>query len=1093
MFPFWESVVAPMIAASGAKRIIEIGALRGETTVLMLDALGPDAELHVVDPVPSFDPEEHMRRFPGRYIFHRDISLNVLPEAGAFDVALVDGDHNWYTVYNELRLLREASRREEQPLPLLVLHDVAWPYGRRDLYYTPSEIPEEFRQPYRRLGMRPGRKELLPRGGMNITLDNAVLEGGPRNGVMTAVDDFVAEHDEALRIVVLPIYFGLAIVVEERFLDTRPELRRLLDDLESDTGKQSLLELSEKIRIDEVVFEHNMMRMRDEQLTLANQRYLTLLRSTLLDQPYLENEVRIEYLLQRATEQGTVAPDLLRAPDSHLRKEIRRLEQAREVGYSASDDATTAYFPYTAMGRVKFDQLHEALDTIRTEGVEGDFVECEPGRGGAGVYLRGYLDANDLPGRDVWVASAFRSTPEGREPRPLDAGGVDDLLADLNQVREAFARFGLLDERVRFLQGTFDASLQDAPITSISLVRLGSGIGTDAGVVLDRLYDRLSDGGFVIVEDTSQPGCAEAVEEFRTRRGVSSPVGRVGPTGLVWRKDAVATSSATPAGGTSGVLTRAPLAPRPAVGVIDLSVIVVFYNMRREAARTLYSLSRAYQQGTDSLDYEVIVVDNGSEESERLGAEFVQSFGPEFRYLDLGGEATPSPTGALNRGIAAARGSNYALMIDGAHVVTPGVLRFGIAGLRCYEPAVVATQQWYVGPGQQPVVVDKGYDQKREDELFTGINWPSDGYRLFEISHFIGDRDWFDGVLESNCLFVPRSLLEQVGGFDDSFSMPGGGYANLDLWERLGSQPDVTTVTILGEGSFHQVHGGTTTNDGAHDDRRSKIFAYGEHYEELRGRLLRGPTKPMHYVGSLASEGSRRSRSRRMTSSAFAVRRTNDGPDGVPSEAEPMPEELKTTLIEMFWRGLSWRDMTWLGHPVAAAPTDLFIYQELLTSVRPEWIVETGTAGGGRALFLASICDLLGRGQVVSVGDERGERPEHSRITYVEQGPHESAAIARVRELVGADPRALVILGSDARAPRIVQEFEALSPLVPVGSYVIVENTIVNGHPVWPGYGAGPTEAVRRILSVNGGFVVDTSWEKHGLTFHPGGFLRRIS
>ena len=79
MFPFWESVVAPLIAASGAKRIIEIGALRGETTVLMLDALGPDAELHVVDPVPDFDPDEHVRRFPGRYVFHRDLSLNVLP------------------------------------------------------------------------------------------------------------------------------------------------------------------------------------------------------------------------------------------------------------------------------------------------------------------------------------------------------------------------------------------------------------------------------------------------------------------------------------------------------------------------------------------------------------------------------------------------------------------------------------------------------------------------------------------------------------------------------------------------------------------------------------------------------------------------------------------------------------------------------------------------------------------------------------------------------------------------------------------------------------------------------------------------------
>ena len=113
---------------------------------------------------------------------------------------------------------------------------------------------------------------------MNITLDNAEVEGGPRNGVMTALDDFLAEHDEPVRLLVIPIYFGLAIVAEERLLDDHPELRQLLDELESETGKQRLLELSEEIRLDATVFEHNMLRMRDEQLARANDRYLALLR-----------------------------------------------------------------------------------------------------------------------------------------------------------------------------------------------------------------------------------------------------------------------------------------------------------------------------------------------------------------------------------------------------------------------------------------------------------------------------------------------------------------------------------------------------------------------------------------------------------------------------------------------------------------------------------------------------------------------------------------------------------------------------------------------------------------------------------------------
>lgn len=1079
--------------------MVEIGALRGENTALMLDALGPDAELHVIDPLPEFDPDEHAQRLGGRYIFHRDISLNVLPDAGAFDLAFIDGDHNWYTVYNELRLLRESSRREGRPLPVLILHDVAWPYGRRDLYYDPSQIPAEFRQPYARLGMRPGSKKLLPRGGMNITLHNAEREGGPRNGVMTGLDDFIAEHDVPLRQIVIPIYFGLAIVAEERLLDERPELRALLDGFETETGKQELLELSERIRIDEIVFEHNILRVRDENIAAANDRYLALLRAALLDEHYLENELRIEYLFSCATDRQPVDLDHLRAPESFRRKDFLRLQLARELG-EASEGKPVAYFPYTDMGALKLQHLDATLRTLHDERVAGDLVECGTGRGGGAIYMRGFLDSNQIAGRQIWVVDRFRSSVDGADG-PVPPSGVPDLLPDLNQVREAFNRFGLLDEWVRFLQGEFDATLSDAPIGGIALLRIGSGIGAAAGAVLDALYDRVAVGGFVIVEDLSDSACRDAFDGFRRRREIADPVERVGWSGGAWRKRAAALS---PHGALAidtdpdafvgtGVLNRAPLAPPAPGDAIDLSVIVVFYNMRREAARTLHSLSRAYQQGTDGFGYEVIVVENGSDEEQKLGTEFVESFGPEFRYLDVGAEATPSPTDALNRATRVARGRAFAFMIDGAHVLTPGVLKFGIAGLRTYETAVVATQQWYVGPGQQPVVVDKGYDENYEDSLFDHISWPADGYRLFEIGHFIGDRDWFDGVLESNCLFVPRSLVEQVGGFDDSFSMPGGGYANLDLWERLGSSPNVTMVSILGEGSFHQVHGGTTTNDGALDDRRNKIFAYGQHYQDLRGRMLRGTAKPMHYVGTLSADGARRTRSRRMGATAFAQARAAGGSDGMPQTPEHMPEELKTALIESFWRGLSWNEMTWLGRPLAAAPTDLVVYQELIATLRPDWIIETGTNGGGRAHFLASICDLLGTGQIISLSDDPDERPEHPRITYLVEPPYEEQAFAHVRELTGVDPKALVILGSKNGTPRIMREFSGLAPLVPVGSYVVVENTIVNGHPVWPGYGPGPAEAVRRILAENGDFVQDTSWEKHGLTFNPGGFLRRIS
>src|SRR4029453_19196008 len=104
---------------------------------------------------------------------------------------------------------------------------------------------------------------------------------------------------------------------------------------------------------------------------------------------------------------------------------------------------------------------------------------------------------------------------------------------------------------------------------------------------------------------------------------------------------------------------------------------------------------------------------------------------------------------------------------------------------------------------------------------------------------------------ESNCMFVSRKLLEQVGGYDEAFTMAGGGYTNLDFYERIGTAPGVNVVTILGEGSFHQLHGGTTTNQLDSDGRRQASVSYADHYGELRGRPFKGPGKPIPSVGTM--------------------------------------------------------------------------------------------------------------------------------------------------------------------------------------------------------------------------------------------------
>jgi cephalosporin hydroxylase len=430
-------------------------------------------------------------------------------------------------------------------------------------------------------------------------------------------------------------------------------------------------------------------------------------------------------------------------------------------------------------------------------------------------------------------------------------------------------------------------------------------------------------------------------------------------------------------------------------------------------------------------------------------------------------------------------------MIDGAHVVTPGVIRFGLAALSTYAPAIVATQQWYVGPGQQGDAMDNGYDEEYEDRLFEAIRWPSAGYRLFEIGHFVGDRDWLDGVWESNCMFAPRSLLAQVGGFDESFSVAGGGYANLELYERLGSSPDINVCTMLGEGSFHQTHGGTTTNQTDAAERRGRVFGYSQEYARLRGRFFRGPGKPIHFVGRFPNDAARRSRPRRLSTTAFADAAVS-ARDAMPITPTPVPDELEWAFTEAVWQNLAWNRTTWLGRRIESAPTDLIAYQEVIARVRPDFVIEVGTGDGGRALFLASICELVGHGRVLSIDEVRSDtRPTHPRLEYHTGTPEDDKVAQAITSIVG-DGSAILVLGGRVDRARTVRAFNAYSPLVRPGSYVVVADTVVNGNPVWTGFGPGPAEAVKQILNAHGDFVSDPEMEKFSLTFNPGGFLKRL-
>ena len=410
---------------------------------------------------------------------------------------------------------------------------------------------------------------------------------------------------------------------------------------------------------------------------------------------------------------------------------------------------------------------------------------------------------------------------------------------------------------------------------------------------------------------------------------------------------------------------------------------------------------------------------------------------------------------------------------------------FGDDRVEQHAPAVVATQQFYVGPGQQGAAMKDGFDQEVEDELFEKIKGPAAGYRLFEIGSFVVDRDWFDGVWESNCIFAPRAALEQAGSFDESFDEAGGSYANLELYERLGSAPGVTVCSMIGEGSFHQVHGGTTTNQIDDAVRRARVFGYAETFAELRGRKFKGPGRPLHYVGRIPTDAARWSKPRRVSPRAFLP---DPEVDGVPTVPSPMSAELAAAFTEASWRTLPWENATWLGEAMSTPPTDLLAYREILAGIRPDFVVVTGS-DRGRVLYLASICDLIDHGTVLSVGSEG---IDHPRVTMID-GPSDGAATGAAVAAVVGDSSAVVVLGSSADRATTFRQFKLYEPLIAVGSYAVVVNKIYNGHPVWPGFGPGPGEGVKQILGEYGSFAIDESMEKYGLTFSPGGFLKRVN
>jgi cephalosporin hydroxylase len=213
-----------------------------------------------------------------------------------------------------------------------------------------------------------------------------------------------------------------------------------------------------------------------------------------------------------------------------------------------------------------------------------------------------------------------------------------------------------------------------------------------------------------------------------------------------------------------------------------------------------------------------------------------------------------------------------------------------------------------------------------------------------------------------------------------------------------------------------------------------------------------------------------------------------------------LERDIKTEFNKLYYDshifGKTWVNTSFLGVPIQKCVSDLWIYQEIITQRVPDLIIECGTANGGSALYLASLCDLVDNGEVLSIDIERKQGmpgiPEHKRITYLTGSSTSEGIISTIEASVTGTDRVMVILDSDHKKNHVLDELRSYQHFVTKNDYMIVEDTNINGHPVRSDFGPGPMEALDAFLRESADFIIDRDKEKFLVTFNPRGYLKKV-
>jgi len=197
---------------------------------------------------------------------------------------------------------------------------------------------------------------------------------------------------------------------------------------------------------------------------------------------------------------------------------------------------------HTMVGLKRLDNLQECVEQVLIDGVPGDFIETGVWRGGSCIFMRAILKAHNVQDRTVWVADSFAGMPHADEDwypgdQSMAIDHFNDVLSvSIEQVKENFRRYDLLDDQVEFLQGWFADTLPTASVKELAVLRLDGDLYESTMTTLTHLYPKLSVGGYIIVDDYELPICQAAIHDYRGQQGIEEDIVPIDDYGVYWRR-----------------------------------------------------------------------------------------------------------------------------------------------------------------------------------------------------------------------------------------------------------------------------------------------------------------------------------------------------------------------------------------------------------------------------------------------------------------------------------------------------------------------------------------------------------------------------